>query len=44
MLVIMPAPFGCRAPQAIEQILADLDELEIRTDRLSHKSDLQPFA
>ena len=44
MLVIMPAPFRCRAPQAIEQMLADLDELGIPTDRLSHNSDLAPFA
>ena len=43
----MPDPFRCRATQltfrtqtqAIEQMLADLDELGIPTDRLSHNSD-----
>jgi hypothetical protein len=40
----MPAPFRCRATQAIEQMLADLDELGVPTDRLSHNSDLAPFA
>jgi hypothetical protein len=33
---------GCRSPQAIAKLLANLDELGIRTDHLSHKEASRP--
>jgi len=35
---------GCRTPQAIEKVLANLAELGIPTEHLSHKKELAPFA
>lgn len=35
---------GCRTPRAVEEVLANLDELGIPTGHLSHKNELAPFA